>query len=82
MTRPTDCTSSRSPWSDVLEIVDREKPDGVIVQFGGKTPLKLALPLWNAGVPIIGTSPDAMTVPKTARGSRRCCWAWAESASQ
>ncbi|MFH1116642.1 MAG: carbamoyl-phosphate synthase large subunit [Pseudomonadota bacterium] len=45
---------------DVLEIVDREKPDGVIVQFGGQTPLKLALPLWNAGVPIIGTSPDAI----------------------
>jgi carbamoyl-phosphate synthase large subunit len=45
---------------DVLEIVDREKPDGVIVQFGGQTPLKLALPLWRAGVPIIGTSPDAI----------------------
>lgn len=45
---------------DVLEIVDREKPDGVIVQFGGQTPLKLAVPLWNAGVPIIGTSPDAI----------------------
>jgi carbamoyl-phosphate synthase large subunit len=45
---------------DVLEIVKREKPDGVIVQFGGQTPLKLAVPLWNAGVPIIGTSPDAI----------------------
>ena len=45
---------------DVLEIVDREKPDGVIIQFGGQTPLKLALPLWKAGVPIIGTSPDAI----------------------
>jgi carbamoyl-phosphate synthase large subunit len=45
---------------DVLEIVNREKPDGVIVQFGGQTPLKLAVPLWNAGVPIIGTSPDAI----------------------
>jgi carbamoyl-phosphate synthase large subunit len=45
---------------DVLEIVHREKPDGVIVQFGGQTPLKLAVPLWNAGVPIIGTSPDAI----------------------
>jgi len=45
---------------DVLEIVNREKPDGVIVQFGGQTPLKLALPLWKAGVPIIGTSPDAI----------------------
>ncbi|HMK33884.1 MAG TPA: carbamoyl-phosphate synthase large subunit [Desulfomonilaceae bacterium] len=45
---------------DVLEIVHTEKPDGVIVQFGGQTPLKLAVPLWNAGVPIIGTSPDAI----------------------
>jgi len=45
---------------DVLAIVEREKPAGVIVQFGGQTPLKLAVPLWNAGVPIIGTSPDAI----------------------
>ncbi len=43
---------------DVLEIVDKEKPKGVIVQYGGQTPLKLALALEAAGVPIIGTSPD------------------------
>ncbi len=43
---------------DVLEIVDKEKPYGVIVQYGGQTPLKLALGLEAAGVPIIGTSPD------------------------
>ena len=43
---------------DVLEIVDKEKPHGVIVQYGGQTPLKLALGLEAAGVPIIGTSPD------------------------
>ena len=43
---------------DVLEIVDKEKPFGVIVQYGGQTPLKLALGLESAGVPIIGTSPD------------------------
>jgi carbamoyl-phosphate synthase large subunit len=43
---------------DVLEIVDKEKPTGVIVQFGGQTPLKLAGGLAKAGVPIIGTSPD------------------------
>ena len=43
---------------DVLNIVEREKHDGVIVQFGGQTPLKLALPLERAGVKIIGTSPD------------------------
>ena len=43
---------------DVLEIVDKEKPVGVIVQYGGQTPLKLALDLERNGVPIIGTSPD------------------------
>jgi carbamoyl-phosphate synthase large subunit len=45
---------------DVLEIVDREKPFGVIVQYGGQTPLKLARDLAAAGVPIIGTSADAI----------------------
>jgi carbamoyl-phosphate synthase large subunit len=45
---------------DVLSIVDVEKPDGIIVQFGGQTPLKLAVPLERAGAPIIGTSPDAI----------------------
>jgi carbamoyl-phosphate synthase large subunit len=45
---------------DVLAIVARERPDGVIVQFGGQTPLKLAVPLERAGVPIIGTSPDSI----------------------
>ncbi|MEY2617753.1 MAG: hypothetical protein RL522_755 [Pseudomonadota bacterium] len=43
---------------DVLEIVDKERPTGVIVQYGGQTPLKLALGLEAEGVPIIGTSPD------------------------
>ncbi len=43
---------------DVLEIVDKEKPAGVIVQYGGQTPLKLALDLEANGVPIVGTSPD------------------------
>src|SRR5271170_3166386 len=42
---------------EVLNICDVEKPDGVIVQFGGQTPLTLAIPLKNAGVPIIGTDP-------------------------
>ena len=54
---------------DVMNIVEREKPDGVIVQFGGQTPLKLALPLEHAGVPILGTSPDRSIVPKTASAS-------------
>ncbi len=45
---------------DILEIVAQEKPKGVIVQYGGQTPLKLAKKLEAAGVPIIGTSPDAI----------------------
>ncbi|MGB0958522.1 MAG: ATP-grasp domain-containing protein, partial [Litorivicinus sp.] len=45
---------------DVLEIVDLEKPKGVIIQFGGQTPLKLARALADEGVPIIGTSPEAI----------------------
>ncbi|HEU4619820.1 MAG TPA: carbamoyl-phosphate synthase large subunit [Gammaproteobacteria bacterium] len=45
---------------DVLEIVAKEKPEGVIVQYGGQTPLKLARALEAAGVPIIGTSPDSI----------------------
>ena len=47
---------------DVLEIVAREKPLGVIVQYGGQTPLKLARDLEKNGVPIIGTSPDSIDV--------------------
>ncbi len=45
---------------NVLDILDLEKPDGVIVQFGGQTPLKLAVPLAQAGVTILGTSADAI----------------------
>lgn len=47
-------------FEDVMAVVDIEKPTGVIVQFGGQTPLKLANRLQAAGVPIIGTSPDAI----------------------
>ncbi|MDP3083803.1 MAG: carbamoyl-phosphate synthase large subunit, partial [Rubrivivax sp.] len=47
---------------DVLEIVAKEKPIGVIVQYGGQTPLKLALDLEANGVPIIGTSPDSIDI--------------------
>ena len=47
---------------DVLEIVAKERPEGVIVQFGGQTPLKLALDLERAGVPIIGTTPDSIDI--------------------
>jgi carbamoyl-phosphate synthase large subunit len=45
---------------DVLEVIDKEKPLGVIVQYGGQTPLKLARDLEAAGAPIIGTSPDSI----------------------
>ncbi len=45
---------------DVLNIMEVEQPMGVVVQFGGQTPLKLALPLERAGIPILGTSPDAI----------------------
>ncbi len=45
-------------FEDVFEIVSKEQPEGVIVQFGGQTPLKLAVPLADSGVKILGTSPD------------------------
>ena len=47
-------------FEDVMNIVEKEKPEGVIVQFGGQTPLNLAGRLHSAGVPIIGTSPDSI----------------------
>ncbi|MCL4791556.1 MAG: carbamoyl-phosphate synthase large subunit, partial [Gammaproteobacteria bacterium] len=49
-------------FEDVMEIVDKEKPVGVIVQFGGQTPLKLARRLEEAGVPIVGTSPTSIDI--------------------
>ncbi|MBI2369902.1 MAG: carbamoyl-phosphate synthase large subunit [Deltaproteobacteria bacterium] len=47
-------------FEEVLNVLDRERPDGAIVQFGGQTPLKLAAPLARAGVPILGTSPESI----------------------
>jgi carbamoyl-phosphate synthase large subunit len=47
---------------DVLEIIEKEKPEGVIVQYGGQTPLKLSRALEKAGAPIIGTSPESIDV--------------------
>lgn len=47
-------------FEDVLNIIEFENPDGVIVQFGGQTPLNLAIPLLEAGVPILGTSPKSI----------------------
>jgi carbamoyl-phosphate synthase large subunit len=49
-------------FEDVMEIVDKEQPVGVIVQFGGQTPLKLARRLEEAGVPIVGTSPTSIDI--------------------
>jgi carbamoyl-phosphate synthase large subunit len=47
-------------FEDVMNIIDFERPDGVIVTFGGQTPLKLAKRLYDAGVPLIGTSPEGI----------------------
>ncbi len=47
-------------FEDVMNVLEKEKPAGVVIQFGGQTPLQLALPLQEAGIPIIGTSPDAI----------------------
>jgi carbamoyl-phosphate synthase large subunit len=55
-------------FEDVMHVVEREKPNGVIVQFGGQTPLNLALSLQQAGVPIIGTSPESIDLAE----DRRC----------
>src|SRR5262245_55037541 len=49
-------------FEDVMEIIDKEKPVGVIVQYGGQTPLKLCRALEAAGAPIIGTTPDAIDI--------------------
>ncbi len=49
-------------FEDVLSIIEKEKPDGVIVQFGGQTPLNLAVALEEAGAKIIGTSPDSIDI--------------------
>src|SRR5205814_1342387 len=62
----TDCDTSDSLYSepltlaDVLDTAKKEKPFGVIVQFGGQTPLNLALDLQRSGVPIVGTSPESI----------------------
>jgi len=47
---------------NVLEIIRREKPDGLLIQFGGQTPLKLSIPLRNLKVPILGTDPESIDI--------------------
>jgi carbamoyl-phosphate synthase large subunit len=54
-------------FEDVMRIVENEKPYGVVVQFGGQTPLKLALPLEKAGVRVLGTSPDSIDLAEDRR---------------
>ncbi len=54
-------------FEDVMNVVERERPEGVVIQFGGQTPLRLALPLHRAGVPILGTSPDAIDLAEDRR---------------
>jgi carbamoyl-phosphate synthase large subunit len=49
-------------FEDVMEIIEKEKPEGVIVQYGGQTPLKLSRALAAAGAPIVGTTPDSIDV--------------------
>ncbi|NPA13276.1 MAG: carbamoyl-phosphate synthase large subunit [Aquificae bacterium] len=49
-------------YEDVINIIQSEKPEGVVVQFGGQTPLKLAVPLQNAGIKILGTSPESIDI--------------------
>ncbi len=49
-------------FEDVMNIIEKEKPEGVIVQFGGQTPLNLTIPLSKAGVKILGTSPDSIDI--------------------
>jgi carbamoyl-phosphate synthase large subunit len=54
-------------FEDVMRVIEIEKPEGVIVQFGGQTPLGLALPLQKAGVAILGTSPDSIDLAEDRR---------------
>jgi len=54
-------------FEDVMNVVDLEKPEGVVIQFGGQTPLRLALPLFRAGVRILGTSPDKIDLAEDRR---------------
>ena len=60
-------------FEDVMDIVDVERPDGVIVSLGGQTPLKLARALQDAGVPIMGTSPEAIDLAEDRDRFRAVC---------
>ena len=62
-----DAAPHHQTMEDVLAIVEKEKPQGVIVQFGGQTPLNLALELKRNGVPIIGTTPESIDLAEDRR---------------
>ncbi len=57
-------------FEDVMNVMERERPEGVVIQFGGQTPLRLALPLHRAGIPILGTSPDAIDLAEDRKRFR------------
>ncbi len=60
-------------FEDVMDIVEAEQPEGVVVTFGGQTPLKLAHPLEDAGVPIMGTKPEAIDLAEDRRSASPRC---------
>ncbi|HET7904700.1 MAG TPA: carbamoyl-phosphate synthase large subunit, partial [Candidatus Eisenbacteria bacterium] len=57
-------------FEDVMNILDRERPEGIVIQFGGQTPLRLALPLQRAGIKVFGTSPDAIDLAEDRKRFR------------
>jgi carbamoyl-phosphate synthase large subunit len=57
-------------FEDVMNVLEKERPEGVVIQFGGQTPLRLALPLHRAGVRILGTSPDAIDLAEDRKRFR------------
>ena len=66
-------------FEDVMEIIDKEQPKGVIVQYGGQTPLKLARDLEAAGAPIIGTSPDSIDLAEDRERFQELVERWSSS---
>ncbi|HEU4334251.1 MAG TPA: carbamoyl-phosphate synthase large subunit [Candidatus Eisenbacteria bacterium] len=57
-------------FEDVMNILERERPEGIVIQFGGQTPLRLALPLQRAGIHVFGTSPDAIDLAEDRKRFR------------
>ncbi|HSQ61124.1 MAG TPA: carbamoyl-phosphate synthase large subunit, partial [Acidobacteriota bacterium] len=57
-------------FEDVMNLLERERPEGIVIQFGGQTPLRLALPLQRAGIKVFGTSPDAIDLAEDRKRFR------------